>query len=690
MDDFVGDIDDFKLINSIINEENNNNNIKNISPYHDKIVLNNDGKGKILEIDSDSMDCICNYIDNLFSLDNFSLFKTERKVLEYFYQRENECLEYMDINLRDNIELHIFFRNYAVNIIKEKYENNNEISNIKTNIKKWEEKIIENYRKHNNLKIDDLDEIFFKIFKTKKIPRFIKTKVKQEIESIQLIKKLNKKNNKRTKKNEIENENENKNFNSTDKEVNLISYYNKILSGEIEPFECVDKKVIFNILLYSNLKDIYKNEKIKNIFIDNYLVISELLKYYDTQFEGLITIHKNQSYIENKLIKCFNEYEINDSHIYNLASFFYLIMNIMKDSNNKNIIYLKLNEDKYNNNQNNPLFNKLLKNILYNFFTYCPNENYSFEVYTDLIHYYNNYIITNKRGEKINKKYNLNDIAKKILMSKNKDLYTDFENYKKEIFKKEGLNKAINDLKKNIFLIKENYDSKITLIPLIENRHSNTITILISGFLSEQDDINSWENFFNYDQSNSNYYLFRWPSSHIFNLVTKLLNTINVFLKCKKIAKYAGKILALFLVCNEEFNNCQINLVGFSLGSQVIKHCIKELDKIKGHRDMINIVLFLGGATIIRDSKKFIWRNIFENNVGGRIINCYSKKDNILKYLFTQAIQKEPIGIKKIDLKDKDNEYYVIEDYDFSHLNLGHLDYRDKFYEILNEINLIN
>ena len=134
------------------------------------------------------------------------------------------------------------------------------------------------------------------------------------------------------------------------------------------------------------------------------------------------------------------------------------------------------------------------------------------------------------------------------------------------------------------------------LIPLTAKRHSNTITILISGFLSQNDDINSWRHFFNYDRNNSNYYLFRWPSSDISTLIFKSLififNSAKLFLQCKKRAKFAGKLLALFLANNEEFNNCQINIVGFSLGCQVTKYCIKELEAIKGHRVMINNVLF--------------------------------------------------------------------------------------------------
>ena len=82
-----------------------------------------------------------------------------------------------------------------------------------------------------------------------------------------------------------------------------------------------------------------------------------------------------------------------------------------------------------------------------------------------------------------------------------------------------------------------------------------------------------------------------------------------------------------------------------------------------------------------------MWRNIFNKNVGGRIINCYSKYDYILKYLYKLYTGKNPIGLHKIDIKI--GNYNVVENYDFSDLNMGHLDYRNKFKEILARIDAL-
>ena len=162
------------------------------------------------------------------------------------------------------------------------------------------------------------------------------------------------------------------------------------------------------------------------------------------------------------------------------------------------------------------------------------------------------------------------------------------------------------------------------------------------------------------------------------------------FLCCYKKAECAGKILALFLLSNEEFYDCQINLVGFSLGCHVLINCLKELNEFRNNKFMINNVLLMGGATVIEDSDKILWRNIFRENVAGRIINCFSTFDDVLSYLFKVCIMKTPIGIQKLNIKDENGEYPIVEDYDFSDIRLGHLEYRKKFEIILKRIDFFN
>ena len=656
--------------------------------------------GKELRIETSIMDEILHYLNNhKFQLKDFSQYKTEKEVLDYYYNKEKECLGYMTINFEPAKEMQEFFINFTKEIVVEKYRNNQQISNIKNNIDLGINKIIEEYKKNDKLNINDLPDHYYKQFKTKKIPQFLENKLIEEIKSIQIIKELNK-------------SNINIDLKKNDENKELIDYYIQILNGKTEPFLIGDKNVLFNIFLYSNLEDIYKNDKIKNIILTNYYEISKcFLNNWENidEFQEAINNKKDMDYIRDKLKDIFKQYEINDSHIYILASYFYLVFNSIKDTSmdGKNGI-------SFNNkiiNINNPLLNKIMKNIIKGFSIYCSNQMYNSDIYLNMINYFNNYIIVNSLGQKENKLYDFSEIKNKI---KKYDNDNHLDNLMNQIYMNENyhiVSKILNSKINTIFNDAEFTKSVINLIPVNKKRNTNTITILISGFLSQCDDINSWELFYNFDKRNSSYYIFRWPSSDISVLIAKSLlfifNAATIFIQCKKKAKYAGKILAWFLASNEEFNNCIINIAGFSLGGQVVKYCIKELDKIrsiKGHTIKINNALFLAAAADMREDKKNKWRNIFRNNVSGRVISCFSRFDWVLGNLYKICAKndhlenkkgflgkkKDPIGLNKMNLKDEKGEYDIVEDYDFSDLKLGHTDYRKRFTDILQRINFLN
>ena len=188
--------------------------------------------------------------------------------------------------------------------------------------------------------------------------------------------------------------------------------------------------------------------------------------------------------------------------------------------------------------------------------------------------------------------------------------------------------------------------------------------------------------------------MLKWPASdvlsYVFKIIISPISSATTFISSYKKAEFVGKILALFLTCNDEFNDCQINIVGFSLGCQVVVNCLKELNNLKKHRYMINNVLLMGGATVIEESEYPLWRNIINNNIAGRLINCYSDSDDILAYLFRICMGKTPIGLKKIDIKEEKGEYELVDNFNFSDINLGHLEYRKKFGIILKRINFFN
>ena len=260
---------------------------------------------------------------------------------------------------------------------------------------------------------------------------------------------------------------------------------------------------------------------------------------------------------------------------------------------------------------------KILKNILKCFGKYCSNFGYTTETYKSLLNYFNNYLNEKEISVKANDYYGPEDIEKKIRNTQNYKYISEYESLIGKIKIGELFSTLLNGLK-----------DFFKLIPLKKDRNSQSITILISGFLSQMDDFDSWKLFYNFDKDNSNYYLFKWPGSNSISLAIRvyidILNSAASFISCYKKAEYAGRVLALFLLSNEDFYDCQINLVGFSLGCQVIKNCLDELDEFKNNKFMINNVLLMGGATVIEESEKNKWRDIFKENVAGRIINCYS------------------------------------------------------------------
>ena len=68
-----------------------------------------------------------------------------------------------------------------------------------------------------------------------------------------------------------------------------------------------------------------------------------------------------------------------------------------------------------------------------------------------------------------------------------------------------------------------------------------------------------------------------------------------------------------------------MSLVGFSLGNQVIKTCLKELSRL-GATNLIHNVTFLGAAIdrLDRDKTKSMWADILGTVLPGEIKNVYT------------------------------------------------------------------
>ena len=96
------------------------------------------------------------------------------------------------------------------------------------------------------------------------------------------------------------------------------------------------------------------------------------------------------------------------------------------------------------------------------------------------------------------------------------------------------------------------------------------VLICISGYTSETDDPNcSWYNLLDvfYDVPIFSY---KWPSKM---LGLGMLNPDH-FNSAKRNAKKSGQVLAYLLIVGFPFFGKKIELLGFSLGCQVIKSCL--------------------------------------------------------------------------------------------------------------------
>ena len=160
------------------------------------------------------------------------------------------------------------------------------------------------------------------------------------------------------------------------------------------------------------------------------------------------------------------------------------------------------------------------------------------------------------------------------------------------------------------------------------------------------------------------------------------------FIDSSKKAALSGKILAFILASRGFLKHQNITLVGFSLGTHVVKHCIKQLYKLHYNEniicnDIIKDVILIAGATSLK-KKEQKYKEIFNHIINGKLINCYSIKDQVLNILYSGCMGKKPIGNSELQLDGYENLINI----DFTNLGLGHTDYRKKMDLVMNKVDL--
>ena len=122
------------------------------------------------------------------------------------------------------------------------------------------------------------------------------------------------------------------------------------------------------------------------------------------------------------------------------------------------------------------------------------------------------------------------------------------------------------------------------------------------------------------------------------------LATKEVFCSTRQTARMSGKMLAHYLASafydNDMLKGQTVSLIGFSLGSQVIKSCLNRLFKIRKF-DLIHNIYLLAGATDFLREKFQI--EVFSKVVSGRIVHTYADADKAMD-LFKYAVKRDGIG----------------------------------------------
>ena len=174
-------------------EENNINMINNDNekqtPQYDNHIF--EFERELISIDTEVINIVLNDMNNRFILEDFSLYKTEKQVFDYFYYKEKSSLGSIDLNFKDNEIQRQFLKNFVSELIQEKYKSNKSLADMRNKIDKKMNEIIEDIQNCKNLDYFNLSEKYMNKFKTDKIPQFLEKNIFDAIEFIRLINELN-------------------------------------------------------------------------------------------------------------------------------------------------------------------------------------------------------------------------------------------------------------------------------------------------------------------------------------------------------------------------------------------------------------------------------------------------------------------------------------------------------------------
>ena len=583
---------------------------------------------------------------DLFSNENLAKLRDENEIIKYFYEKELECIEYINnkfngdensIKLLNEKLLFIFYHNPNIN-----YKTENiycELDSI--DLQKFDSELKLKV-KLNSLYKYQLPNFLIKPY-LDNLGYILSSKEKNVKDSIFL----------------------GRGDTLTDTQL-FIEMYENLQYGKNIPFESLTcKKELYNLLILVNYE--YLIRPYFNDFFNNFLLLNlkEVEKmdcnlYYGLSNESEIKLEK-----PHFLKKVDSEINGDKKIIFEIiVSLYKRLIYEFKDNSNKS----------KSNNLDNVYGNFILKN-----FVIFLDEKYSkqldidpnlFELLKILYKYSNEDLVEKKKYPTLKSHYNFEEIDKILsenilLREKYKIVKDELSNneHKKENFIKSYWKKGWKWLG---YEPTDELEKYITYLSLKQMKfiNSNTITILIDGFRTQnRNEMTQWSSLIGVINEDTIIYFYKWPSGN------SGFNMLNHFCNSKERAKYTGELLALILDSKQFFNGFQINLIGFSLGNHVITNCLMKLYEMESNIKLKNVIC-IAGATQMEDKDK--WKKIIQKIVVDRFVNCYSKKDEILAQLFVNATgNNNPIGLSEIIIKN-DKEMDLVHNYQFGY---GHLEY---------------
>lgn len=212
---------------------------------------------------------------------------------------------------------------------------------------------------------------------------------------------------------------------------------------------------------------------------------------------------------------------------------------------------------------------------------------------------------------------------------------------------------------------------------------SKNIIIFVNGFLQQMDkEFIEWIDGHNKKNLNESLFGLSWGSKDLHQITDLILHKFEFNNPWDASIERSIKTGVLLADAISRTKQKEINLAGHSLGCRVIYNALLLLDN-KCKTKIKNVILLAGA---VEGSNMDNWEKI-DNSISGKIFNCYSTHDSVLKHLYkiVQHDVGEPIGLG--DISYKSDSIFNINCSSFVN---GHMDWKIHYSKVLEQIEITN